>query len=411
MDRLRAGRQLNVDADTLPMVRLMLTIAARGEAVIVGRGAGFLLPPATTLHVRVVAPAETRAASLAEALRLTHAEARAEIHARDEMRTHFLDRTFRRTPADSYGYDLIVNSARLGIDGAARVVAEAIRHKHLAPRPSRPTTRFRTPMAEPAPPADSYPAFAAAARAASPRTAVVLGSGLAGVTAGVREIASVGYADVPGMVPTTVHGHRGRLVLGDWGGVPVLIAFGRLHFYEGHTWDAVTGLVRAVAALGARRLVLTNAAGGIHPALAPGSLMALRGHVKLIGPDAWRGLAAGAEPAAPYSSTLLERLRKHEAATGRELVEGVYAALTGPSYETVAEIRALQACGVDAVGMSTAAEAEAAAALGMEVAAISCITNRAAGLGDGPLDHKEVLDNAQLAVERLAGMGERLSCW
>jgi purine-nucleoside phosphorylase len=148
-----------------------------------------------------------------------------------------------------------------------------------------------------------------------------------------------------------------------------------------------------------RAFVQTNAVGGIHPALGPGSLMAVARHFTLIGPEAWPPPAA-----APYSARLLAVMSAHEAAAGRELLAGTFAALTGPSYETPAEIRALKALGADAVGMSTAREAEAAAALGMEVAAVSCVTNHAAGLCDAPLDHAEVVRNARLAAGRLAAL-------
>jgi purine-nucleoside phosphorylase len=257
----------------------------------------------------------------------------------------------------------------------------------------------------------AFAEFARTARALAPTAAVVLGSGLGGVTARFRESASVAFGDIHGLVPTTVHGHRGRLAVGLWGDAPALLFLGRLHFYEGHPREVVTGTVRAVADLGAKVLVLTNAAGGIHPSLDPGSLMAIRGHVKLVGPGAWRELSAerGRDGRSDvYSPRLLQAMQEHEAAARRELFAGVYAALTGPSYETPAEIRALAACGADAVGMSTAMEAEAAAELGLEVAAISCITNRAAGLSSAPLDHAEVLVNAKLAVERLGELLSRL---
>jgi purine-nucleoside phosphorylase len=205
-------------------------------------------------------------------------------------------------------------------------------------------------------------------------------------------------------VPPTVQGHKGRLAVGDWAGTPALVFFGRLHFYEGHPWDVVTGTVRVLADLGAKILVLTNAAGGIHPSLGPGSLMAIRDHIGLLSRDAWRELAAGTRPPSPYSPRLVRVMQEHETAAGRGLLAGVYAALTGPSYETPAEIRALRACGADAVGMSTAKEAEAAAALGLEVAGVSVVTNQAAGLGDRPLDHHEVLANANLAAERLGAL-------
>lgn len=250
----------------------------------------------------------------------------------------------------------------------------------------------------------AFAAFTRSVAALAPRTAVVLGSGLGGATAAFAERAAVPFGDVPGLVPPSVHGHGGTLAVGEWAGVPALLFSGRLHFYEGHPWNVVTGTVRAAAELGVRRIVLTNAAGGIHPALTPGGLMALSGHTKLLAPTAWRGLAAGDGPARPYSPRLLEVMRAFEATAGRELLAGVYAALTGPSYETPAEIRALTACGADAVGMSTAIEAEEAARLGLEVAAISCVTNKAAGLGETTLDHAEVLTNAKLAAERLGAL-------
>jgi purine-nucleoside phosphorylase len=249
-----------------------------------------------------------------------------------------------------------------------------------------------------------FAAFAEVCASLGPRTAVVLGSGLTGATSAFTERASVAFGDIPGLVPPTVHGHGGRLAVGAWAGVPALLFLGRLHFYEGHPWRVVTGTVRIATQLGVRRIVLTNAAGGIHPSLTPGDLMAIRSHVKLLEADDWRALANDAPPA-PYSQRLLDVLQAHGRARGRELLAGVYAALTGSSYETPAEIRALAKCGADAVGMSTAMEAEEAVRLGLEVAGISCITNKAAGLGAAALDHAEVLVNAKLAVER---MGELL---
>jgi purine-nucleoside phosphorylase len=234
----------------------------------------------------------------------------------------------------------------------------------------------------------------------NPRTAVVLGSGLANTAHHLQEIRSVEFGDWPGLVPPTVHGHRGRLALGHWKGTPVLIFFGRLHLYEGHPPAVVTGPVRLAAQLGVRRLILTNAAGGVHPNLNPGALMALRGHVKLMGAEAWRHLAQGNAVATPYSPQLLARLPG--------LHQGIYAALTGPCYETPAEIRALATCGVDAVGMSTALEAEAAVELGLETVGLSCITNRAAGLSSAPLNHADVLATAQRGALQLAETLSRL---
>ena len=241
----------------------------------------------------------------------------------------------------------------------------------------------------------AFAAFRSVAAALAPRSAVVLGSGLGGATAGFAPAATVGYADVPGLIPPTIAGHRGQLAVGHWNGVSVLVCFGRVHFYEGHPWERVTQLVRHIAEFGVRRLLLTNAAGGIHPELRPGSVMAIRAHWKLLDREAWRGL----EPTGPYAPRLVDLLQQLEPG----LLAGTYAALTGPCYETPAEIRALQAIGADAVGMSTAIEAETAMALGLEVAGLSSITNKAAGLSAGPLSHKEVED---CASEMAAHVGE-----
>lgn len=246
--------------------------------------------------------------------------------------------------------------------------------------------------------AAAFAQFRESVRASPPRTAIVLGSGLGGICSSFRESSSIPFTDVPGLSATTVGGHSGRLAFGAWSGTPAIVFFGRVHFYEGHSWDSVTAPVRLAAELGAKRLVLTNAAGGIHTNLGPGCLMALRAHLALLDPSAWKSVRT----ASPYSVRLVKQLEQ------AGLFAGVYAALTGPSYETPAEIQALATMGADAVGMSTAREAETAASLGLEVAAISCITNRAAGLGDGSLHHADVLVNARLAADRLGELIGRL---
>lgn len=254
---------------------------------------------------------------------------------------------------------------------------------------------------------EPFDALLAAARSRPPRAAVVLGSGLGSVVDRIEEVAEAKFADVPGFVAPTVHGHGGRVILGAWAGVPVVVFQGRMHFYEGHAWERATATVRLAAGLGAKLLILTNAAGGIHDRLNPGDLMVIRDHVKLLDPQAWRHAAN--EPARPsiYSPRLLSLL--HQFAPP-PLFAGTYAALTGPTYETPAEIRALKEMGADAVGMSTAVEAEAGVELGLEVAAISCITNKAAGLAAGALAHAEVQQVAGRAdvVARLANLVERL---
>jgi purine-nucleoside phosphorylase len=228
--------------------------------------------------------------------------------------------------------------------------------------------------------------------------AVVLGSGLGAVPHRFEEVAAVPFADVPGLVAPGVHGHSGKICLGLCAGQPLVVFRGRLHFYEGHSWDRVAAPIRIMADLGVKVLLLTNAAGGIHESLGPGDLMALRRHLFLQRPNAWKTL----DGPSPYSPRLVELLQQIERERGRVLMAGVYAALTGPCYETPAEIRALRAMGADAVGMSTAFEAETAAGLGLEVAAVSVVTNKAAGLADGALDHAEVLANAVRAAGRLS---------
>jgi purine-nucleoside phosphorylase len=248
-----------------------------------------------------------------------------------------------------------------------------------------------------------------AARQAPPDVALVLGSGMGGVARGLRRTCSVSFADVPGLGEASVEGHRGRVALGEWVGKRVLVFEGRLHYYEGHSWDRVVLPVQTAASLGARVLLLTNAAGGIHEALAPGSLMAIRDHIEWTRPYAWRlpgPGGVGPRRTNPYAPRLLDLLARSVDALGMELHQGIYAAVTGPCYETPAEIRALKVCGADAVGMSTAREIQAGHDAGMECAALSCITNRAAGLSAGPLDHKEVLMTAGAQSERLADLLE-----
>jgi purine-nucleoside phosphorylase len=249
----------------------------------------------------------------------------------------------------------------------------------------------------------TFTAFAGAARAAPPVATIVLGSGL-GSAARLSGACAVPFAAVPGLPAATVAGHRGRLSLGEWAGRRVLVFEGRIHFYEGHPWRDVAAPVRAAALLGARVLLLTNAAGGIRDDLGPGSLMAVRDHIDWARPYCWRSPDPPRPP--PYAPRLLDLLDEAAGAAGVTLRRGVYAIVTGPCYETPAEIRALRAWGADAVGMSTAREAQAACDAGLECAAVSCITNRAAGLSAGPLGHEEVLTTARAHSERLAGLIE-----
>jgi purine-nucleoside phosphorylase len=248
----------------------------------------------------------------------------------------------------------------------------------------------------------SFNQFTERAHALRPGIAIVLGSGMNGVVERCRPTMRIPFALVPGLCSTSVAGHTGCLTLGDWDGKCVLVFEGRLHYYEGYPWANVTQPVQIAHSLGARILLLTNAAGGIHDRLEPGSLMAIRDHVEWTRPYCWRQ-ACGSRRA-PYSPRLLQLLTESAQELGVDLLQGIYAAVTGPCYETPAEIRALKICGADAVGMSTAREVQAGHDLGMECAAVSCITNRAAGLSAAPINHEEVLTTARAQAKLLSSL-------
>jgi purine-nucleoside phosphorylase len=249
-----------------------------------------------------------------------------------------------------------------------------------------------------------FPTLHRACQDRHPFAVLVLGSGLGDVGQRLVHPVSAGYAEIPGLPASSVAGHKGRLTLGDWNGIPVLLCEGRLHYYEGHPWSVVTRLMHVAADLGVRLALLTNAAGGIRVDLQPGSLMAIRDHLCWLEPNPWRlpgpGSPVGERPSL-YDPDLLLAVQEAGRSAGVDLATGVYAALTGPNYETPAEIRALRVWGADAVGMSTAREVEAGVVRGLRCAAISCITNKAAGLSGSPLNHEEVLITARAQADRL----------
>ena len=248
-----------------------------------------------------------------------------------------------------------------------------------------------------------FDAFVLEIDAAKPDIAFVLGSGMGGLLPRFDESKSISFAEIPGLAGSSVVGHSGQIALGKCEGRSILLFRGRLHYYEGHPWERVTRPMQYAAEWGIRSIVLTNAAGGIRDDLHPGSLMAIENHFGWLDPGAWRP-SPSLPPPSPYSRRLLEILLRCDAG----ILSGVYGGVTGPTYETPAEIRALRAAGADAVGMSTVREAETAHRLGMEVAAISLITNKAAGLSDGILNHKEVLEAARTQESRLSTLIEAL---
>jgi purine-nucleoside phosphorylase len=260
-------------------------------------------------------------------------------------------------------------------------------------------------MAEPA----AYTDLLQAVRRRPPRVAFILGSGLGDLDERLRDARQAPFLDVPGLAATSVPGHRGCLLLGDWAGVPVLVFSGRLHGYEGHAERRVVAPVQIARDFGVETLVATNAAGGIRADLVPGTLMALTDHLQWARPFWWRqpGPCPPCPPCdSPYDAALTDRLQAAAGSLGLDMPRGVYAQVTGPCYETQAEIRALRHCGADAVGMSTAREVQAGRALGMRCVGVSCITNRAAGLGNGPIHHSEVLEVTRKLRERLARLLE-----
>jgi xanthosine phosphorylase len=235
----------------------------------------------------------------------------------------------------------------------------------------------------------------------SPRVGVVLGSGLGAVADAVQDPIVVGYEELPGFPRPTVAGHAGRAVLGSIGGVAVAVLQGRAHLYEGGDPEALRVPVRALRAAGASVLVLTNAAGSLRPEVGPGRLMAITDHINLMG---FNALAGPNDPSIgprfpalrdAYDPALLDALRRSAVELGIDLAEGVYLAVSGPSFETPAEIRAYRLLGADAVGMSTVQETIVARHCGLRVAAVSVITNFAEGMSDEPLDHEQTLRAAE----------------
>jgi len=207
----------------------------------------------------------------------------------------------------------------------------------------------------------------------------------------------VGYEELPGFPRPTVSGHAGRAVLGAIGGVPVAVFQGRAHLYEGGDPEALRVPVRSLHAAGAEILILTNAAGSLRPTVGPGSLMAITDHINLTGFNLLMGPNDDAiGPRFPslrdaYDPGLLNALRESAEERGIALAEGVYLAVTGPSFETPAEIRAYRTMGADAVGMSTVQETIIARHCGLRVAAVSVITNLAEGMSDEPISHEQTL--------------------
>ena len=252
-----------------------------------------------------------------------------------------------------------------------------------------------------------------------PKVALVLGSGLGGFASELKLVCEVSYADIPGFPVSTVPGHAGKFIFGYVGDVPVVCMQGRVHYYEGYDIDDVVLPARLMHELGAEILFLTNASGGVNKSYNAGELMLITDHIAvfvpnpLMGPNIDELGVRFPDMSHIYDPALCDIVRSVARESGIQLHEGVYCQLTGPSYESPAEIRALAVMGADAVGMSTAVEAIAANHCGMRVVGVSCVSNKAAGLSPTPLSHKEVQEAADkcaplftaLVRERIAKMG------
>ncbi len=231
---------------------------------------------------------------------------------------------------------------------------------------------------------------------ARPAIGVVLGSGLHGFTRHIDRARRIPFTALPGLAAATAPGHAGELLLGTVADRDVIVQVGRLHLYEGLSAERVALPIRVLHALGVRSVLISNAAGGIRAGLVAGTLMVVRDHINLTWRNPLLGPVHPGEPrfpdmSAPYDAACAASFRRAASAEGLTVAEGVYAGVLGPSYETPAEIRMLASLGADAVGMSTVPEVLVARALGMRVLAVSCITNRAAGLTADRLDHADVL--------------------
>ena len=238
-----------------------------------------------------------------------------------------------------------------------------------------------------------------------PAVCIVLGSGLGPLSEMAEDAIEIPYKDIPGLPVSTAPGHKGSLIAGNLSGKPVFMMNGRFHYYEGYPMETVTFYVRVMGRLGVKVLLLTNASGGINLEMKVPELVAITDHLSfnaepvLRGPNIEEFGTRFPDQCHVYDPELTDTLVNSARDLNIRISRGVYAYSKGPQYETPAEIRALRIMGADCVGMSTVPEAITASHMGIRVAAMSCITNMAAGISGNPLSEKEVLDNAALASE------------
>ena len=240
----------------------------------------------------------------------------------------------------------------------------------------------------------------------------MLGSAFGQVAESIEVDSIIDFGDLPGCAASSVEGHIGQFIIGRLGGVVVLAQAGRLHYYEGYSMAQVTYPIRIMAEFGIEQVLLTNAAGGIAKELAVGDFMRITDHINLMGVNPLRGEASAGLPgfvdmSSAYSESLGQVLAQAAADCGIELKRGIFAAVSGPNYETPAEIRAFAKIGADAIAMSTVPEVIVARQNGMGVAGLSCITNAAAGLGNSEISHGEVLEQSLQSSDRATRLLKR----
>ena len=242
-----------------------------------------------------------------------------------------------------------------------------------------------------------------------PRFAVILGSGLGAFADYLEDKTEIEFAEIPNFPESTVDGHKGKLVTGNLGQVPVMVLQGRFHYYEGYSMDQVVFPLRCMLHLRVENLIVTNAAGSVDANYKPGDLVLIRDHIKLFGDSPLRGPNIDTfgprfnDMSAPYTKTIRKLAKKCGRQLDISLKEGVYFYMPGPSYETASEVQAINILGANVVGMSTAPEVIVAAHGGMKILGISCITNMATGIADQVLNHDEVVKTGEL-------VGKKFTC-
>jgi purine-nucleoside phosphorylase len=240
-----------------------------------------------------------------------------------------------------------------------------------------------------------------------PEIGVILGSGLGSIAARIENPITIPYSEIPHFHGTAVDGHAGKMIVGNFNGVPTVFLAGRFHVYEGHTMEEVAFPTRTLCALGIKTLVLTNAAGAINTRYRPGDIMIIEDHLNLTGDNPLKGPnLSELGPRFPdmteaYNRECIQAIESAAEELGITLQKGVYAGLLGPTYETPAEIKMLRVLGGDTVGMSTIPETIAANHLGVRVCGFSCVTNLGAGMSPQKLTHQDVVENSKMSAEKM----------